>query len=171
MFSGFSIPKLQVTMIEKKVKTYGKFFEIMQYNILILGFQFFSYKSFKIQYKIMRNFIITVNNQQYTVGVEEVKNAKASKPTTTQASEVPAPAKAAAPSVSGAIKINSPMPGSIWKVLVNVGDVVKKGQPLLILEAMKMENEITAPADGKVVDIKVTKGQSVNLGQVLVEMK
>ena len=120
----------------------------------------------------MRNFIITVNNQQYTVVVEEVKNVKTSKPTTTQVAETPAPAKAAAaPSVSGAIKINSPMPGSIWKVLVNVGDVVKKGQPLLILEAMKMENEITAPADGKVVDIKVTKGQSVNLGQVLVEMK
>jgi biotin carboxyl carrier protein len=159
-------------MIEKKVKTYGKYFEIMQYNILILGFQFFKHKSFKIQYKIMRNFIVTVNNQQYDVVVEEVKNVKTQKPTAAQTSvAAPAPAKAAAPSVGGAIKINSPMPGSIWKINVNVGDVVKKGQALLILEAMKMENEIGAPADGKIVDIKVTKGQSVNLGQVLIEMK
>lgn len=64
--------------------------------------------------------------------------------------------------------ITAPMPGTILKVNVNVGDEVKRGQVLLILEAMKMENEIVTPADGKVVSINVSKGATVNAGDVLI---
>ncbi len=121
----------------------------------------------------MKKFVITVNGQSYDVEVEEVKAAKTSKPSSAQpVSAAPAAAKtvAAAPTTSGASKVTSPMPGSILKINVAKGDVVKKGQSLLILEAMKMENDIKAPADGKVVDIKVIKGDCVTLGQTLVEI-
>ena len=122
----------------------------------------------------MKKFVITVNGQPYDVEVEEVKAAKTSKPSPAQSvSASPAAAKsvsATAPTTSGASKVTSPMPGSILKVNVAKGDSVKKGQSLLILEAMKMENDIKAPADGKVVDVKVSKGDCVTLGQVLVEV-
>lgn len=121
----------------------------------------------------MKKFVITVNGQAYDVEVEEVKASKTSKPSTAQTvSASPAATKtvAAAPAVSGASKVTSPMPGSILKVNVAKGDAVKKGQSLLILEAMKMENDIKAPADGKVIDIKVIKGDCVTLGQTLVEI-
>jgi biotin carboxyl carrier protein len=62
------------------------------------------------------------------------------------------------------------MPGTILGVKVNPGDTVKKGQVLLILEAMKMENEIVAPNDGTVATVNVSKGTSVNAGDVLVSM-
>jgi pyruvate carboxylase subunit B len=62
------------------------------------------------------------------------------------------------------------MPGSILKVHVTKGDIVKCGQSLLILEAMKMENDIKAPADGKVIDVKVSQGDCVTLGQTLIEV-
>jgi Acetyl/propionyl-CoA carboxylase, alpha subunit len=122
----------------------------------------------------MKKFVITVNGQPYDVEVEEVKAVKNSKPSATQSvSSQPAAPKAAAESakpVSGSAKVNSPMPGSILKIHVNKGDVVKQGQSLLILEAMKMENDIKSPADGKVIDVKVKQGDCVSLGQVLVEV-
>ena len=125
----------------------------------------------------MRKFIITVNGQQYDVEVEEVRNGKNSIATSSIpiASKVSAPVAASAPvtasaAVSGSLKVNAPMPGSILKINVNTGDVVKKGQALIILEAMKMENEIVAPSDGKIAAIKVEKGQSVNLSQTLLEL-
>ena len=109
----------------------------------------------------MRKFIITVNGQQYDVEVEEVRNGKNSIATSSMpiASKVSAPVAASAPvtasaAVSGSLKVNAPMPGSILKINVNTGDVVKKGQALIILEAMKMENEIVAPSDGKIAAIK-----------------
>lgn len=122
----------------------------------------------------MRKFIITVNGQQYDVEVEEVRNVKNSVPTSTNSvasKQTSASASApAATSKNGSIKVNAPMPGSILKINVNTGDLVKKGQSLLILEAMKMENEIVAPADGKITAVKVTKGQTVNMAQPLIEM-
>ncbi len=123
----------------------------------------------------MKKFVITVNGQPYDVEVEEVKAVKSSKPSTTQsvsAAQASAPKAASEPakSVSGSSKVNSPMPGSILKIHVNKGDVVKRGQSLLVLEAMKMENDIKAPADGKVIDVKVKQGDSVTLGQILVEV-
>ena len=62
------------------------------------------------------------------------------------------------------------MPGTISDVRVNVGDTVKKGQVLLILEAMKMENEIFAPNDGTVKSVNISKGASVNVGDILVSL-
>jgi len=122
----------------------------------------------------MKKFVITVNGQPYDVEVEEVKAVKNSKPSTAQSvSASPVSAKtvsAPAPSASGSSKVNSPMPGSILKIHVAKGDMVKRGQSLLVLEAMKMENDIKSPADGKVIDVKVKQGDSVTLGQVLIEV-
>ena len=124
----------------------------------------------------MRKFLITVNEKQYEVVVEEVRNGKSSKPSSSNGSNGSSvngkivAANAPATPTNGSAKVNSPMPGSILKVNVNKGDIVTKGQSLLILEAMKMENEIKAPVDGKILDIKVSKGQSVNLGQLLIEI-
>lgn len=113
----------------------------------------------------MRNFIITVDGKQYEVGVEEV-----GRPTTSRAavpatlsSEAPAP-KAAAP-VSGT-KVLAPFPGLIKNLLVAEGTSVKKDQPILVLEAMKMDNDITAPCEGK-VSFQVAKGANVESDAVL----
>ena len=64
--------------------------------------------------------------------------------------------------------IAAPMPGTVLQVAVSVGDNVTKGQTLLVLEAMKMENEIMAPADGVVQEVNVTQGVSVNAGDILI---
>ena len=80
---------------------------------------------------------------------------------------------AAAPSASapaGAVKANAPIPGTILDIKVNPGDQVKRGDILLILEAMKMENEILAPQDGTIASVNVSKGASVNSGDLLVSI-
>ena len=110
----------------------------------------------------MRKFNITVNGVAYEVEVEEIQGGA-------QAPKATAPAASAAVSASGGQEsVNAPMPGNILDVRVKAGDSVKKGQILLILEAMKMENEILAPKDGKVVAVNVTKGATVNSGDALV---
>lgn len=118
----------------------------------------------------MRKFIVNVNGVSYEVEVEEISGVAAPKaaPAPVQAAApAPAPAKApAAVSGSGA-PINAPMPGNILDVKVKAGDTVKAGDVLLILEAMKMENEIMAPADGTVGSVAVTPGQTVQSGQQL----
>lgn len=130
----------------------------------------------------MKKFLIKVNGNQYEVEVEEVKdNSVAVKPVEApKAAPVAAPA-APAPKAAvqektvatpaGATTITSPMPGTILKVNVNTGDAVKKGQVLLILEAMKMENEIVAPKDGKIASVNVEKGKPVNAGDVLISIE
>ena len=81
----------------------------------------------------------------------------------------PSAAPTAAPAVTGAgEKVDSPMPGTILKVNVAAGQTVKEGDLLVILEAMKMENEIFAPKSGTVTQVAVSKGASVNTGDVLV---
>ena len=81
----------------------------------------------------------------------------------------PAAAAPAAPAVTGAGEpINAPMPGTILKVNVKAGDAVKEGQVLVVLEAMKMENEILAPKNGTVTQVVVAKGASVDTGAPLV---
>lgn len=81
----------------------------------------------------------------------------------------PAPAVAAAPAITGAGEpVTAPMPGNILKVNVNTGDKVKAGTVLVILEAMKMENEIMAPKDGTVTQVVVSKGSVVETGAPLV---
>ena len=118
----------------------------------------------------MKKFNITVNGQAYEVEVEEVGGAVSAAPApkaAPAAAAAPAP-KAAAAVPAGAATVSAPMPGKIMSVAVKPGDAVKRGQVLLILEAMKMQNEIMAPGDGKVADVRVAAGQSVNTGDVMV---
>ena len=124
----------------------------------------------------MKNYTITVNGNVYDVTVEEGKTGgpvkpAAPKPGPKPAGPKPAAPKPAAPSgVQGAVKVNAPMQGKILKVNVAAGDAVKKGDILLILEAMKMENEIFAPQDGTVATVECSVGDSVETGKVLVSM-
>jgi biotin carboxyl carrier protein len=113
----------------------------------------------------MKNYRITVNGNVYDVEVEEV-GASASQSAPVKAT---APVKAAAPAATGAgsVKINAPMPGKILSVKASVGQAVKKGDTIMVLEAMKMENEIPAPADGTIASIDVKEGASVEAGAVL----
>ena len=126
----------------------------------------------------MRKFNISVNGKKYEVEVEEVGGASA--PVSAPKSAAPAPkpaapapaakpaAKAAPP--AGSTVVKAPMPGTIVSIKVNAGDMVKKGDVLVILEAMKMENEIMAPQDGKVVAVNTSNGVSVNTGDALVSL-
>lgn len=120
----------------------------------------------------MKNYRITVNGTAYDVAVEELAAGAAPAPVAQVAAPVAAPAPAApAPAAkstgAGSIKVASPMPGKILDVKTKVGDAVKKGQVLLILEAMKMENEVVAPEDGTIASIDVTVGASVESGDTL----
>lgn len=126
----------------------------------------------------MRKFNITVNGQAYEVEVEEVGGVQTAAPVrAAAAAPVAAPAaapKAAAPAAApkaaaGAGEpVKSPMPGNILDVKVKVGDKVSNGTCLVVLEAMKMENEIPAPKDGTVTSVLVNKGATVAAGDVLV---
>ena len=115
---------------------------------------------------------VTVNGAEYTVEWEKPVEEKpvvkvqpvAAKPATTAAT--PAAAPAAAPVNGHAVK--TPLPGVIIDVKVNVGDTVKKGDTVVVLEAMKMENNINADRDGKVTAVQVAKGDTVADGAVLI---
>ena len=121
----------------------------------------------------MKNYRITVNGTSYDVSVEELSGgaAPAAAPVAAAPVAAPAPAAPAAPAPAaggaGSIKVSSPMPGKILAVKANVGDSVKKGPVILILEAMKMENEVVAPEDGTIASIDVTVGASVESGDTL----
>ena len=118
----------------------------------------------------MKNYIITVNGKSYDVSVEEVGGAVASAPVMT-AAPVAAPAaapKAAAPQApANGTKVEAPMPGTVLKINVKVGDTVAEGQAVAVLEAMKMENDIPAPCAGKVVSVNVNTGATVETGTVI----
>ena len=113
----------------------------------------------------MRKFNITVNGVAYEVEVEEVAGGQAAAPV---AAAPAAPAAPKAAPVAGGVKVTAPMPGTILEVKAAQGAQVKKGDILLVLEAMKMENEILAAQDGTVAQVLVSKGASVNSGDVLV---
>lgn len=119
----------------------------------------------------MKRFNVTVNGKAYDVAVEEIANGAAPAPAASvQAAPAvaPAAAPAAAPtSVGAGEKVTAPMPGTILDVKVNVGDTVSRGQVIMILEAMKMENDIVASCDGKITSIVVKKGDTVNSGDAL----
>ena len=111
----------------------------------------------------MKKYRVNVNGTAYEVEIELIDaNAVASAPA---AAPTAAPAPAAAP--AGGQAINAPMPGTILKVNVQNGQAVKKGDVLMILEAMKMENEIMAPCDGTVAGVAVAQGATVDSGAVL----
>lgn len=122
----------------------------------------------------MRKFVVTVNGTSYEVEVEEVgaetaavsAPAPAAKPAAPKAA--PAAPKAAPKAAAGdGDPIKAPMPGNILAVKAKVGDKVKAGDAVVILEAMKMENPIPAPKDGTITSILVDKGATVESGAVL----
>lgn len=134
----------------------------------------------------MKYYTITVNGNTYEVAVEEKTMASPVSPSPAMAAPSPAPAPAApvqkavsapapapasapaaVPDKEGSIKLNSPMPGKILSIKTTVGQKVKKGDVILILEAMKMENEIVATDDGTIASINVTAGQTVEAGDLL----
>ena len=124
----------------------------------------------------MKRFSVTVNGKAYDVAVEEITDGSApvvaaapAAPAPVAAAPAPAPAAApAAPAAAGEGEtVTAPMPGTILDVKVNVGDTVSKGQVIMILEAMKMENDIVAPCDGKITSILAKKNDTVNSGDTL----
>jgi len=130
-----------------------------------------------------RSYRVSVNGKSYDVVVEELGTpaapASAPAPATSPApvapapataapAPAPAPAKAPAAVPAGGIQIACPMPGKIWKLNVREGDSVEEGQLVLVLEAMKMENEIFSPAKGQITALNCKEGDSVNTGDVLV---
>ncbi len=120
----------------------------------------------------MKNYTITVNGTVYDVTVEEGgAGASAATPAAPKAAPKAAAPKAAAPAgAEGAVKVNAPMPGKIISVKASAGQAVKKGDVILILEAMKMENEVVAPQDGTIAGINVAAGDSVEAGAVLASL-
>ena len=143
-------------------------------------------------YTLVSNNTYTVNGTTYMVDVEEIGGAPmaaapvapvapapvaaapaapAAPAPAPAAAPAPAPAPAPAAAPAGAEAIKAPMPGNILDVKVANGAAVKKGDILVILEAMKMENEILAPRDGVVVGVSVTKGSTVNSGDLLVSLQ
>ena len=123
----------------------------------------------------MKNYRVTVNGVAYDVVVEELNGSVAAPAPVAAPVAAPkaAPAPAAAPKASGtagAVAVKAPMPGNLIKVNVKVGDAVKKGDVLCVLEAMKMENDIMAPADGVVASVEAAQGASVATDAVLVTL-
>lgn len=132
----------------------------------------------------MKTFKVTVDGQTYTVQVEEVaQNNNPGQPAVpVQAAPVkqaPAaaevkpsandkPQEAPKPTTTGGTNVKAPMPGSVLDVKVSVGDSVNEGDVLVVLEAMKMENELTAPQAGTVGQVLVKKGDTVNSGDPLI---
>lgn len=127
----------------------------------------------------MRQFNITVNGVAYQVSVEETGAvsapvaaapvaAPAAAPVAAAPAAAPVPAAAPAAPVAGGEQVTSPMPGTILDIKVAQGAAVKKGDVLMVLEAMKMENEIMSPCDGSVKQLAVNKGASVNSGDLLI---
>lgn len=129
----------------------------------------------------MKKFKVTVNGKAYEVEVEEMGGAPAAAPApqaaaapapAAPAASAPAPAPAPAPAVGGpipegAITVKAPMPGKISALKAEAGKAVKRGDIILVLEAMKMQNDITATADGTLHEIRVNPGDNVKTGDVL----
>ncbi len=107
----------------------------------------------------MKTYKVKVNGKVYEVELEEVKEGEG---------HIEVSKQVAAPVSDGANVIKAPIAGKVLDVKVSVGDVVKKGQTVAIIEAMKLENEIQSGFDGKVVDIKVNKGNQVKNGDALI---
>jgi len=129
----------------------------------------------------MKNLIITVNGVSYDVQVEEVGASSAPRAAAPAPASAPAAAPAQAPAAApapaakpagtqGSVKVAAPMPGTILSVKVSVGQQVKKGDTVAVLEAMKMENEIPAPQDGTVSSVDVSNGATVETGATIVTL-
>ena len=122
----------------------------------------------------MAKYVVTLNGKNYEVDVEK-NTAKITNTTAAaapaaapapKAAPAPAPVAAPAPAPAGGANVTAPMPGTVLNVVAPVGTAVKAGDVILILEAMKMENDIVAPCDGTVASV-AAKGTSVNTDDVL----
>ena len=122
----------------------------------------------------MKTYNITVNGVTYVVDVEEVGGAVSAPVQNVAPAAAPAAPKAAPKAApggkAGATGGKAPMPGNIMKVNVKAGDSVKKGDVLVVLEAMKMENDVCAPTDGVVATVDVNQGATVETDAVLVTL-
>lgn len=120
----------------------------------------------------MKNYTITVNGNVYEVTVEEGTGTGAAPAAPKAAPAAPKAApKAVSQGAQGSVTVAAPMPGKILGIKASVGQAVKKGEVLVILEAMKMENEIVAPEDGTVASINVANGDSVEAGATIATFK
>ena len=119
----------------------------------------------------MKKYRVNVNGTNYEIEIEEITGAQAQAAPVQQSAPVAEPTPAATPAPvaapAGGESVNSPMPGTILSVNVKAGDAVKAGQVLMILEAMKMENEIVSPVDGTVSAVSVNQGATVETGTLL----
>lgn len=118
----------------------------------------------------MKRYNITVNGTAYDVTVEEAEGGapvSAAPAAAPKAASKPAAAPKAASGTAGNVKISAPMPGTIVEVKAKVGDPVKNGTVIAVLEAMKMENDVVADRDGTIASINVSKGESVSTGSVI----
>lgn len=123
----------------------------------------------------MKKYNVTVNGTTYEVMVEEAGEVAAAAPVVSAPTPAPAAApaaapKAAAPAAEGSIKVTAPMPGTILRLNVKVGDVIEANSLVCVLEAMKMENEIFAAEGGTVKSVNVSQGDSVGAGDVIVTL-
>lgn len=117
----------------------------------------------------MRKFIVTIEGTQYEVGVEEIGATESVTPVVTEVkpvAKVSAPAQKQATAVTNGTPLNAPMPGMVKAYKVSEGAKVKEGDVIIVLEAMKMDNDLTAPCDG-VVSFKAQVGSNVDTGDVL----
>ena len=122
----------------------------------------------------MKNYTITVNGTAYAVTVEENGSAPAVAAPAAPKAAAPAPTAAPAPAKSagaGSIKVEAGAAGKVLKAVKNVGDAVKKGDPVVVIESMKMEINCVAPQDGTVASIDCNAGDSIDAGAVLATLK
>ena len=121
----------------------------------------------------MKNYTITVNGNVYEVTVEEGTSTgaapapRAAAPAAPKAAPAPAPKAAAPAGAQGSVAVPAPMPAKILGIKAQAGQAVAKGEAIIVLEAMKMENEIVAPSDGTIATIEVAVGDSVEAGATL----
>ena len=123
----------------------------------------------------MKNYTITVNGNVYDVVVEEgaAVQGAAPAPAAPKAAQAPAVPKAAAPKAAGgagSVKVEAGAAGKVFKIEAKVGQAVKAGDAVVIIEAMKMEIPVVAPQDGTVASIDVAVGDSIEAGAVLATM-
>ncbi|MCI7107012.1 MAG: acetyl-CoA carboxylase biotin carboxyl carrier protein subunit [Lachnospiraceae bacterium] len=115
----------------------------------------------------MKNYTITVNGNVYDVTVEETGSTPSVAAPKRAAAAAPAAAKSAASAGAGSVKIEAGAAGKVFKIEKNVGDSVKKGDTVLVLEIMKMETPVVAPEDGTVASVDVAVGDAVESGALL----
>lgn len=125
--------------------------------------------------KSMKRFLIKINGKTYdaeveVIGASAAAPAVAPAPAAAPKAAAPAPASAApaaAPKAGGPANVTSPLPGTVLRLVKNAGDTVAAGEVVMIVESMKMENEVVAPEAGRIASIAVAAGSAINTGDLL----